>query len=161
MTSFEPLCHTLDCDQDHEHRPEEGCCAFGCPRCAFLETLSIPADVKRERQALAVVPRRMEGIIRDIVAERARQDRLHGDQSRRPPFEWLGIVSEEYGEASKEVCKMEFANPRHREYIAAHSTALRTELIQTAASVVAMIEVGDKMCWWPMTGEEEEQCTGS
>jgi NTP pyrophosphatase (non-canonical NTP hydrolase) len=109
-------------------------------------------EEKAKHKALAVVPLHMEQVILDIVAERARQDAKFGDQTKRTPFEWLAILTEELGEVAKEVCETGFIYAHTtNQYLVERSVALRDELVQTAAVAVAMIEAGDRACWWPMT----------
>ncbi len=51
----------------------------------------------------------MENIINEIRAERRAQDRKWGQQDHTP-IEWIAILTEEVGEASKEAVDFHFNN---------------------------------------------------
>jgi NTP pyrophosphatase (non-canonical NTP hydrolase) len=78
---------------------------------------------------------RMAEVLRDVIAERGRQDTKWGDQSGHADELWLTILSEEVGEAAKEVLDARFDNTW---------ADLRKELVQVAAVVVAWIEAIDR-----------------
>lgn len=50
-----------------------------------------------------------------VKAEMRRQDALWGDQSKNHPFEWLGILGEEYGELCEAINEAYFQNATHPE----------------------------------------------
>lgn len=75
-------------------------------------------------QAVIIVP--------DVLAEVKRSLDKFGVQDRHP-FEWLAILSEEFGEASKEVCEFGFGGDIQP------LVNLRTELIQVAAVAINFI----------------------
>ncbi len=83
----------------------------------------------------------MNKIYREIQAERKRQDETWGEQNHIP-IEWIGILTEEVGEAAKEAVDFHFGdNPYTREkYI----ERFRIKLIQVAAVAVQMIECLDR-----------------
>ena len=64
-----------------------------------------------------------------ISEERARQDRLWGDQSARDRWLWLAILTEEVGEVAKAILE---------------GKPLRGELVQVAAVAVAALEALEK-----------------
>ena len=70
----------------------------------------------------------MDRIFELIRAERAAQDAKWGDQSGNSPERWGCILTEEAGEAAKEVLEEDV-------------DALREELVQVAAVAVAWLEV--------------------
>ena len=83
-----------------------------------------------------------ELIFVEVQAERDLQDLLWGVQEH-PPFMWLSILGEEFGE----VCK------------AANESALRdyrSELVQVAAVAVAAIEAYDRATGYDGEPDEEE-----
>lgn len=81
-------------------------------------------------------------VLRDVVAERLRQEQKWGPQNHRQMV-WLGILAEEFGEAAKEVNDFHFRPGRDQteDY---QRKRLREELIQTAAVAVAMVESLDR-----------------
>lgn len=72
-------------------------------------------------------------ILFEIQFERDRQDEKWGDQSGNRDDTWVAILTEEVGEAAKEVLETGALNGN-----------LRKELIQCAAVCVAWIEALDK-----------------
>lgn len=81
---------------------------------------------------------RLHNILEEIRAERVRQNAKWGEQNHTP-IEWIAILGEEFGEASKEALE------NHFKY--ANNTGLanyRKELIQVAAVAVQMIECLDR-----------------
>lgn len=91
----------------------------------------------------------------DVLDERERQDAKFGDQTAMPIPEWMLVLAEEFGEAAKDALDTYNALRGPEADRVGDSPAVRTaknfrtELIQTAAVAVAMIEAGDKMGWWP------------
>ena len=77
----------------------------------------------------------MEMVLSQVLSERERQYKKWGPQNHAP-IRWLPILAEEFGEVSKEVCKMYEGNVDLVNY--------REELIQTAAVCVAMVESLDR-----------------
>lgn len=75
---------------------------------------------------------RQISIVEEILLERMRQDRKWGEQNHSR-IEWLGILSEEIGEAAKEVVDIHFS-------ASGDPTNLRYELVQCAAVIVAWLE---------------------
>lgn len=73
-------------------------------------------------------------VLRDVAAERERQDRKWGVQAHDPAM-WLAIVAEELGEVAKEIAESS-ARPLD-------VAAYRKELVQTAATAVSAIETLD------------------
>lgn len=73
-----------------------------------------------------------------VKAERKRQDSMWGDQSGNHPFEWLGILGEEYGELCEAVNETYFQNATHPERGGLEKIA--QEATQVAAVAVAIVE---------------------
>ncbi len=83
----------------------------------------------------------MSEIYNEIQAERKRQDEKWVEQNHTP-IEWVGILTEEVGEVSKEAVDFHFGNnPYIREQ---NLKNYREELIQVAAVAVQMIECLDR-----------------
>lgn len=90
-----------------------------------------------------------EHILDDICLERISQHRKWGEQNHNL-VEWVAILTEEIGEASKEAVDYHFKNftlrdmmrsdAEHRDVLRANLLRYRAELIQAAAVIVAMIE---------------------
>lgn len=78
-------------------------------------------------------------VVHDMLQERRAQDAKWGEQNF-DYSKWLAILSEELGEASKEWLTQEFQG--------IFTGNFRTELIQSAAVLVAMIECGDRNGWF-------------
>ena len=74
-------------------------------------------------------------IIQEILAERKKQDTKWGEQNHSP-IEWLAILGEETGEASKIAVDAHFLGTQIQNY--------RKEMIQVAAVVLAAIESFDR-----------------
>jgi NTP pyrophosphatase (non-canonical NTP hydrolase) len=72
----------------------------------------------------------LDEVLKDVVAERARQDAKWGSQRHLPDLLWHAILSEEVGECAKAILERDREN-------------LRTELIQVAAVAVATVEAID------------------
>lgn len=88
----------------------------------------------------------MNHILKEIVVERQKQDEKWGEQNHNP-VEWIAILAEEFGEASKEGLEYHFGaqelNPtleENKEAFRKKILAFREELIQTAAVAVSIIE---------------------
>lgn len=73
-------------------------------------------------------------VLRDVEAERRRQDEKWGSQAHMPGL-WLAILGEEFGEVATEVAEGG-AHGLDRD-------AYRAELVQVAAVAVAAIEALD------------------
>lgn len=78
----------------------------------------------------------------EVQDERRKQDRKWGVQNHSP-IEWMSILVEEVGEASKEAHEYHFAGV-HYELDSQRLHRLRAELVQVAAVAVAMIESLDR-----------------
>ena len=95
----------------------------------------------------------MQEILNEIKAERERQNSKWGEQNHKG-IEWIAILSEEVGEASKEILDHHFKNPVKNlegEYVdpangdqALRLSRYRKEMIQVAAVAVQMIECLDR-----------------
>ena len=82
---------------------------------------------------------RTYNVLIEVFDERKRQDEIWGKQNHTP-MEWLPILMEEVGEASKAALEEYF-----NEYVKAESFKnYRTELIHVAAVAIAMIESFDR-----------------
>lgn len=78
-------------------------------------------------------------VLVEVLHERGRQKEKWGEQNNSD-FEWTSILSEEVGEAAKEVNDLNFtsvADPAAEE-------RLRAELVQVAAVAVAWVECIDR-----------------
>ena len=71
-----------------------------------------------------------EKIVKEILAERDRQDRLWGVQDHEA-FKWVAILLEEVGEYSKDVLE-------------GRMTHAREEVVQIAAVAMAIVESMDR-----------------
>lgn len=91
---------------------------------------SAPADVLAPQGDAA-----QAAVIREVIAERARQDELWGIQDH-DPYLWLAILTEEVGEVARALLD---ATEEHRDVV-----GYREELIQVAAVAVAMVEAWDR-----------------
>ena len=97
------------------------------------------------------ITRRMTAQIQnDINDERQRQNETWGYNDHHV-FKWLAIITEELGEASAEALEIDFWERKNaddleevKDVIAARRQLLRKELIQVAASTVAMLEHLDR-----------------
>lgn len=81
-------------------------------------------------------------VLAHVARERSRQDAKWGPQNHTP-IEWIAILSEEVGEASKEALEHHWAGkyyPSDPERLG----RLRSELIQVAAVAVAAVESLDR-----------------
>lgn len=77
---------------------------------------------------MAEVDKRIQAkILEDIVAERLRQDELHGTRNGWPPERWLVILMEEVGEVSNAVLEHDLIG-------------YYKEFIEVAAVAVAALE---------------------
>lgn len=95
----------------------------------------------------------MEKILNEIKAERKKQNEKWGEQNHKP-IEWIAILVEEVGEASKEALDHYFSNPTklaNGELTPVNSVEqkqrlinYRKEMIQVAAVAVQMIECLDR-----------------
>lgn len=84
----------------------------------------------------------MENIFKEIQKERYRQNAKWGIQNRNP-VEWIAILTEEVGEASKEAVDLHF-DSKSEFQIDHRIKDLREELIQVAAVAVQIIENIDR-----------------
>ena len=74
----------------------------------------------------------------EVQDERRKQDKKWGPQSHAP-IEWIAILGEEFGEASKEALEHHWAG-KHYPVDEFRLIRLRAELIQVAAVAVAFVE---------------------
>lgn len=86
----------------------------------------------------------MEHIFNEIREERTRQHEKWGEQNHKP-IEWIGILTEEVGEVSKEASDHHFKLPKdfkdcNDEIQKERMVNYRKELIQVAAVAVQMIQ---------------------
>ncbi len=88
-----------------------------------------------------VSPLPWTGVLDEVAAERARQDRLWGEQNHDPQ-DYFAILSEEIGEVAKEVVEWRFNFEKEKRED--RLTFMRHELVQAAAVAVAMIEAIDR-----------------
>lgn len=95
----------------------------------------------------------MESILNEVIKERKNQINKWGEQNHKV-IEWIAILTEEVGEASKEAVDYHFKNP-YKEEDGSLSMATpydqdnriksyRKELIQVAAVAIQMIECLDR-----------------
>ena len=94
----------------------------------------------------------MEAIFNEIRQERQRQDAKWGVQNHNP-IEWIAILAEEFGEASKEALEAHFKEFYHDSNQLAR---YREEVIQVAAVAVAMVECLDRNK--PLNQTKNEKC---
>ena len=80
-------------------------------------------------------------VLKEVKAERARQDAKQGQQNHEP-VKYFAILSEEFGEVAKEVVEYTFAVSKEGQLTRMKN--MREELVQTAAVAVAMIESLDR-----------------
>ena len=80
-------------------------------------------------------------ILTRVLFERKRQDEKWGQQNHNP-CEWIAILGEEFGEASKEALEAHFNYPGESKED--RLLRYRKELIQVAAVAVSMIESVDR-----------------
>lgn len=87
-----------------------------------------------------------EPVVHDIISERQRQDAKWGVQYHNLP-EWIAILTEEVGEASKEAVDYHFENDisdftavRRKQSNKIRLQDFRKELIQVAAVAVQIVE---------------------
>jgi len=84
---------------------------------------------------------RLERVLKDVIAERDRQDATWGEQNH-DPFTYLTILMEEVGEASQAALHDRFGGPK--------AGTFRMEMVQVAAVAVAIVECLDSGKWrWP------------
>ena len=83
-----------------------------------------------------------EMIIREIISERKRQDKLWGIQNH-DPMVWLSIIGEEYGEACQ-AANDAFFSKKEDKIGDDKWSKYRIELIETAACALAAIECLDR-----------------
>jgi NTP pyrophosphatase (non-canonical NTP hydrolase) len=96
-----------------------------------LGTLALESDAPSMTGA-DVTPHTF-AVLRDVAAERQRQDQKWGPQDH-PPEWWLAILVEEVGEAAQEVLGL-----RYGDAAKAHGD-LRSEFLHVAAVAVSAIE---------------------
>ncbi len=80
----------------------------------------------------------MTDVIQRVLEERKRQNEKWGEQNHNE-VEWIAILGEEYGEASKEAVDFHFCYKGSQEQPAILER-LKTELIQTAAVAIQIVE---------------------
>lgn len=86
------------------------------------------------------VPPPMKAAVKAVVTERQRQDEKWGEQNHHPVY-WVGMLTEELGEVSKESIELYQHNG---ESLAEAFGRLRSELVQLAAVALAAIECIDR-----------------
>ena len=90
------------------------------------------------------------GVLHEVEDERERQNHKWGEQNHNP-IEWISILGEEFGEASKEAIEYHFKQMRSADapenWDSEKLLKYRTELIQVAAVAVCMIECLDRNKW--------------
>ena len=79
-------------------------------------------------------------IIKEIIAERKKQDAQWGEQNNAP-FLYLTVLGEEYGEACQAALQTRFGGDH------GGLDHLREELVQVAAVTLAFIECLDRNKW--------------
>lgn len=82
-------------------------------------------------------------IIKEIEAERSRQDEKWGEQNHDLPV-WLAVLTEEVGEVAKAILEARAALPGNQMASTLYIEDLRKELVQVAAVAVAAIEYIDR-----------------
>ncbi len=89
-------------------------------------------------------------ILNEIADERIRQNQKWGVQNHSP-IEWISILAEEVGEASKEALEYHFKNIGNNcapnEWNFEKLAKYRAELIQVAAVAAQMVECLDRNNW--------------
>lgn len=79
--------------------------------------------------------------LRDVLAERTRQDSKWGEQNH-DPFTYLAILTEEVGELAQCALHSRFGGPE--------AWNMRTEAVQVAAVALAIVQCLDRGKWsWP------------
>ena len=87
-------------------------------------------------------------VVRDVYEERVRQDKKWGEQNHDNAH-YFAILAEEFGEVAKEVVELHAYNgPTGAVAYIERMQNLRTELIQTAAVAVAMVECLERNNIW-------------
>jgi NTP pyrophosphatase (non-canonical NTP hydrolase) len=76
--------------------------------------------------------------LKDVIAERMRQDSKWGEQNH-DPFLYLTILGEEYGETCQAALEAKFGKGSLKD--------LREEAVQTAAVALAIVECLDRKKW--------------
>ena len=69
-----------------------------------------------------------------VRAERARQDRIYGDQTSNSAVRFLAALGEEFGEVSRAMWEIDMATSTDEKL--KHLANLRAELVQVAATAV-------------------------
>lgn len=88
-------------------------------------------------------------ILFEILQERKKQDAKFGIQNHSP-IEWIAILGEEFGEASKEALEAHFKQKNNFGSLGKSEENLqnlRNELIQVAAVAAAFVECLDRNVW--------------
>lgn len=96
-------------------------------------------DLSRATVRLSEIPE-VPRSIRDVLAERRRQDEKWGQQNHTP-VEWIAILTEEVGEAAAEALSIRFGGQMQTR----SDDDYRTEMVQTAAVAIAAIESFDRL----------------
>ena len=87
-------------------------------------------------------------VVREVYEERTRQETKWGEQNHEREV-YFTILAEEFGEVAKEVVELHAYNgPTGAVAYRDRMKNLRTELIQTAAVAVAMIECLERNNVW-------------
>jgi hypothetical protein len=96
--------------------------------------------------------------IRDVLAERRRQDAKWGEQNHDPQT-YLSILVEEVGELAREANDLRWLVGRDAQEVCydVHSARLYIEAVQTAAVALAIVECLLRSKWrWPEQCERTE-----
>jgi len=97
----------------------------------------------------------MRDPLQEVMAERARQDVIWGEQNH-DPFTWLAVLVEENGEAAEAALNMRFGG-----MTAAREAAYRKEVTHATAVGLAMLECLDRGKWtWPAQSDPESTGDG-
>lgn len=100
--------------------------------------------------AVASVGKIFTPALADVLRERIRQDEKWGEQNH-DPLAWVAILTEEVGEASKEAVNACLPFPesgaRPLGFVEERLQAFRTEMVQTAAVALQIVEAMDRDKW--------------
>lgn len=87
--------------------------------------------------------------LKSVIAERARQDKLWGEQNH-DPFTYLAVLVEEVGELAQAALHTKFGGDA--------AAGLREEAVHVAAVALAIVECLDRGKWaWPIPVKIGEQ----
>lgn len=114
------------------------------------KSITFDKEAQKKLPEEVIAKMRLDRVLAQVKHERQRQNEKWGVQNHNP-VEWIAILTEEVGEASKEAVDLHFANGE----INPHNPAgpglqrqriqnLRKELIQVAAVAVQIVEDIDR-----------------